>query len=130
MAPCQKVGALHVVDAGAIRCATSSHKSVGAACEQVLHGNGAGNDVLRLRVPNKIFDDLPIRGDAVGQRFARDVHHPLMNLVDAGRAFDLARLAAVDIEPFRRGEGASSPIRGMKDYETAGWRLRKIPASS
>lgn len=102
MAPCQEVGARDVVDAGAIRSATSCHKSLGAACEPVLHGHGADNDALRPRVPNKVFDDLPVRGDAVGQWFARDVHHPLMNLVDAGRAFDLARLEAVDIEPFRR----------------------------
>src|SRR6266700_6372024 len=72
--------------------------------EQLVHRNRLADDALLDRVADQLIEHAAVRRDAVRQRLAGDLHHPLMRLVDGGRLLDLAGLEPLDIEALRFAE--------------------------
>src|SRR3712207_7102828 len=59
-------------------------------------------------MPDKLFQNLSVRLDAIGQRIADDLHHALVHLVDGGRVLDAAASQALKVEELGLDEGVRS----------------------
>src|SRR5215467_5373425 len=82
-----------------------SRQSARRGREQLVDRDRLRNNALLHGVPDELIEHPPVGCNAIRERLAGDLHHPLVHLVDGGGLLDLAGLEPLDIEPLRFREG-------------------------